>query len=69
MDNGAYQKYKKENPDVYTPLSTYDYLDWFVQEMTTTELVVSGLAVVLGVYAIYKLFFKRKNKNPEDHSE
>ena len=69
MDNGAYQKYKKENPDVYTPLSTYDYLEWFVQEMTTTELVVSGLDVVLGVYAIYKLFFKRKDKKHEDTHE
>lgn len=69
MDNGAYQKYKQENPDVYTPLTTYEYLDWFVHEMTVTELVVSGLAVLLALYALYRLFFKRKTKDPEDHSE
>ncbi len=66
MDNGAYQKYKQENPDVYTPLSTYDYLEWFVQEMTLAEVVVCGLAAVLAVYALYKIFLKRKNKNTDD---
>ena len=66
MDNGAYQKYKQENPDVYTPLSTYDYLEWFVHEMTLTELVVCGLAAVLVVYALYKLFIQRKNKHTDD---
>jgi hypothetical protein len=44
MDNGAYQKYKLENPDVYTPLTTYDF-------------------------ALYKLFFKRKDKKHEDTHE
>ena len=56
MDNGAYEKYKQENPDVYTPLSTYNYIELFVHEMTVTEMVICGLAGVLVVYAIYKLF-------------
>ena len=67
MDNGAYQKYKQENPDVYTPLSTYDYVDQFVHKLTMAELVVCGVAVVLAVLALYKLFAKRKDK--EDHHE
>ena len=66
MDNRAYEKYKQENPDVYTPLSTYDYLEWFVQEMTAIELVVCGVAIVLAVYAIYKLFLKLKDKHTDD---
>ena len=46
MDNGAYEKYKQENPDVYTPLSTYDYVDQFVHKLTNAELVVCVVAVV-----------------------
>jgi hypothetical protein len=66
MDNGAYEKYKQENPDVYTPLSTYNYIELFVHEMTVTEMVICGLAGVLVVYAIYKLFFQRKDKHTDD---
>ena len=66
MDNGAYQKYKQENPDVYTPLSTYDYLDEFVHTLTNAELVVCVVAIVLALIAIYKIFAKRKAKE-KDH--
>ena len=66
MDNGAYQKYKQENPDVYTPLSTYDYLDEFVHTLTNAELVVCVVAIVLALIAIYKIFTKRKAKE-KDH--
>ena len=69
MDNGAYEKYKKENPDVYTPLSTYEQIDNYVHELTNAELVVCIVAVGLAVIALYKIFAKRKNKSPEDHSE
>lgn len=62
MDNGAYQKYKQENPDVYTPLSTYDYIDKFVHTLTNTELVVCVVAIVLALIAVYKIFAKRKAK-------
>ena len=41
MDNGAYEKYRAENPVVNTPLSTYDYVELFVHEMTYTELASS----------------------------
>ena len=66
MDNGAYQKYKQENPDVYTPLSTYDYVNQFVHELTNAELVVCVVAVALAVMALYKIVTKRKDKAPED---
>ena len=62
MDNGAYQKYKQENPDVNTPLSTYDYLDEFVHTLTNAELVVCVAAIVLALIAVYKIFAKRKVK-------
>ena len=69
MDNGAYEKYKQENPDVYTPLSTYDYMDQFVHQLTPVELGVCVVAVVLAVFALYKIFAKRKDKHPQDHNE
>jgi hypothetical protein len=65
MDNGAYQKYKQENPDVNTPLSTYDYLDEFVHTLTNAELVVCVVAIVLALIAIYKIFAKPKGDKHE----
>ncbi len=69
MDNGAYAKYKQENPDVNTPLSTYDYSDQFVHTLTNAELVVCVVAVVLAVFALFKLFTKSKYKQYDDHQE
>ena len=54
---------------VYTPLSTYDYLDKFVHQLTNTELVVCGVAIALAVIAIYKIFTRNKDKQSEDHHE
>lgn len=69
MDHRAYEKYKQENPDVYTPLSTFDYVDQFVHQLTHTELVICVAALVLAVFAIFKIFAKRKDKSSEDHSK
>ena len=69
MDNRAYEKYKQENPDVYTPLSTYDYVDQFVHQLTNAELVVCGVAIALAFIAIYKIFANRKNKHTKDPNE
>ena len=66
MDNGAYQKYKQENPDVNTPLSTYDYINQFVHELTNAELVICVVAVTLALLAVYKIFANRKSKG-ENH--
>lgn len=69
MDNRAYEKYKQENPDVYTPLSTYDYVDQFVHQLTNAELVVCVVAVVLAVFALYKIFTKAKSNRKDKHSD
>ena len=69
MDNGAYQKYKQENPDVYTPLSTYDYLDNYVHTLTNAELVVCVVAVVLAVFALFKVLKKLTHKPTDNHKE
>lgn len=67
MDNRAYEKYKQENPDVYTPLSTYEYVDQFVHQLTNAELVVCVVAVVLAVLALFKIFTKGGGKDkPSD---
>jgi hypothetical protein len=62
MDNGAYEKYRQENPVVNTPLSTYDDIQIFVDHLTNTELVVCVVALVLAVYAVVKVFGKLKNR-------
>jgi nitrate reductase gamma subunit len=69
MDNKAYEKYKQENPDVYTPLSTYDYIDQFVHQLTNTELVICVVAVVLAIFAIYQLFARRQHNKTETQNE
>ena len=69
MDNGAYQKYKQENPDVYTPLSTYDYLDNYVHTLTNAEIVVCAVAVVLAAFALYKILKKLINKPADNQKE
>ena len=69
MDNGAYQKYKQENPDVYTPLSTYDYVDNYVHTLTNAELVVCVVALVLAVFALYKTFKKITHKRSHEHHD
>jgi ammonia channel protein AmtB len=69
MDNGAYAKYKQENPDVYTPLSTYEYLDNYVHTLTNAEIVVCAVAVVLAVFALFKILKKIANKRVEHDQE
>jgi hypothetical protein len=69
MDHRAYEKYKQENPDVYTPLSTYDYIDQFVHQLTISDFIICIVAGLLAVFAIYKIFVKRKNNPSENHTE
>lgn len=68
MDNGAYEKYKKENPDVYTPLSAYEQVDLYVHELTNAELVVCIVAIVLALFAVVKLIAKITSKKSKDDS-
>ena len=63
MDNGAYEKYRQENPVVNTPLSTYENVQIFVDHLTPVEQAVCGVAVVLAIYAVFKVIGKLRNKN------
>ena len=36
MDNGAYEKYRLENPVVNTLLTTYEHLTMFPEKLTIT---------------------------------
>ena len=65
MDNGAYEKYRAENPVVNTPLSTYDYLELFVHEMTYTEIAICVVAAALAVYALVKMATRKKPPSDE----
>ena len=69
MDNGAYQKYKQENPDVNTPLSTYDYLDNYVHTLTNAEIVICAVAVLLTAFALYKVLEKIFSKRVDNHKD
>jgi hypothetical protein len=69
MDNKAYEKYKQDNPDVYTPPSTYDYVDQFVDRLTPIEIGVCVVAVILAVFAVYKIFVKRQETPPDNSTE
>lgn len=65
MDNGAYEKYKKENPDVNIFVTTYEHITMFPEKLTNAEMVVLGTCVVLAVYAVIAIAVKfiRKNKS------
>ncbi len=64
MDNGAYEKYKSENPVVNTLLSTYDHITLFPEQLTNEEIVLLVTLPLIGLYAVVKLiwnhFFKDK---------
>ena len=63
MDNGAYEKYRQENPVVNTPLSTYEDIQIFVDHLTPVEQVVCVLAALLAVYAVFRLLSRLRDKN------
>lgn len=63
MDNGAYEKYRQENPVINTPLSTYEDVQIFVDHLTPVEQVVCAVALVLAVYAVIKVIGKLRHKN------
>jgi len=69
MDNKAYEQYRKANPEVNTPLSTYEDVDLLDGNFTQTEMLICGVFLVLAIYATYKIFTKKKNnKNDESTS-
>ena len=64
MDNGAYEKYRQENPVVNTLLSTYDHITMFPEQLTNEEIVLLVTLPLIALYAvgklIYNYFFKKK---------
>lgn len=64
MDNGAYAKYRHENPIVNMFLTTYEHVTVFPEQLTNQEIVVLIALPVLALYAVGKLiydyFFKKK---------
>jgi hypothetical protein len=64
MDNGAYEKYRQENPVVNTLLSTYDHITMFPEQLTNEEIVLLVTLPLIAFYAVVRLiythFFKKK---------
>ena len=58
MDNGAFMKYRNENPVVNTFITTYEHVTMFPEQLTTEEIVVLGVFGFLAVYVLIKLFIK-----------
>jgi hypothetical protein len=58
MDNGAFMKYKYENPVVNTFITTYEHVTMFPEQLTNEEIVVLGVFGFLAVYVLIKLFIK-----------
>ena len=68
MDNKAYEQYRQANPEVNTPLSTYQDVDLFDGNFTHTEMAICGVFLVLAIYATYKIFPKKKKPRNDDPS-
>ena len=58
MDNGAFMKYRYENPIVNTFITTYEHVTMFPEQLTNEEIVVLGVFGFLAVYVLIKLFIK-----------
>ena len=58
MDNGAYMKYRNENPVVNTFITTYEHITMFPEQLTNEEIVVIATFIFLAVYALIKLLIK-----------
>jgi hypothetical protein len=58
MDNGAFMKYRNENPVVNTFITTYEHVTMFPEQLTNEEIVVLGVFGFLAVYVLIKLFIK-----------
>ena len=58
MDNGAYLKYRNENPVVNTFITTYEHVTMFPEQLTNEEFVVRGVFGFLTVYVLIKLLIK-----------
>jgi hypothetical protein len=64
MDNGAYEKYRQENPVVNTFITTYEHITMFPEQLTKEEIIVLATFSLIALYAvvtlIYRNFFKKR---------
>ena len=65
MDNGAYEKYRQENPVVNTFITTYEHVTMFPEQLTNEEIVLLVTFPLIALYAVGKLiynhFIKKKD--------
>ena len=66
MDNGAYMKYRQENPVVNTFITTYEHITMFPEQLTNEEIVVIATFLFLAVYSTVKLLMKLFRKKDEE---
>jgi len=57
MDNGAYAKYRQENPIVNTFLTTYEHITLYPEQLTNEEIVLLITLPTLALYAVGKLIY------------
>lgn len=58
MDNGAFMKYRYENPVVNTFITTYEHVTMFPEQLTNEEIVILSVFGFLAVYVLIKLLIK-----------
>jgi len=73
MDNGAYGKYRRENPIIHESLSTFDNILLLPERLSTEEIVTFLIFGLLALYAVVMLVFKllrgkRKNSSADKKS-
>jgi hypothetical protein len=62
MDNGAYAKYRQENPTENILLSTYEHVTMFPEELTNEEIVLLVVLPLLALFAIVRLYINHSSK-------
>ena len=58
MDNGAYEKYRQENPVVNTFVTTYEHITMFPEQLTKVEIIVLVTFSLIALYAVVTLIYQ-----------
>ena len=71
MDNGAYARYRAENPSTNIFITTYEKVAFFPEEVTAVELIILVIFISISLYALFvickKIMSKPTNiKNPKE---
>ena len=65
MNNGAYEKYRQENPVVNTFITTYEHVTMFPEQLTNEEIVLLVTLPLIALYAVGKLIYTHFIKKKE----